>query len=110
MVQMISTKESPRSIAAAVVEADIKRSLIDKDSFKRPHIADTELYKYSTNILPVSDKLMPKTDLKEIREKSIIKKQYNELLANASSFDEWLEYMLYCDVIELQVSDAIKES
>lgn len=63
----------------AVAEADITRSLIDKQNDNRTHLAHKNLYDSSINILPVSSFIKPKVDLKEIIEKSRIISYYKDM-------------------------------
>lgn len=106
--QLYNNNNKPKTIVASVIEADIKRSIIDKDSSKRTHIADHSLYQYSTNILPVSTVLFPKNDLKEIKGKDVLKKHYLTKIKNATSIEERIENILYFDVINTPVKEVLK--
>lgn len=63
------SKAAPERILVSVSEADIIRSKIDLHEEGRPFIANPALYNFSTNILPISRKISPKTDIKELYEK-----------------------------------------
>lgn len=108
LINQLYNNNNPKSIAAAVIEADIKRSIVDKNSEKRTHIADHSLYQYSTNILPISTTLFPKNDLKEIKGKEILKNHYHTKIENASSIEERIENILYFDVINIPAKDILK--
>ncbi|MDP2669973.1 MAG: hypothetical protein Q8O99_03075 [bacterium] len=68
------------------------------------------MYKYAANVLPISDKLSPKNDLKELREKDIIKRGYYEKLSTTDSFISWIESTLHCDVVDMKTGEAIKHA
>jgi len=59
----------PSEIKIIVAEADLVRSQLSIDSPDRKFIADTSVYAESISVLPVSRKILPKHDIKEIVER-----------------------------------------
>jgi hypoxanthine phosphoribosyltransferase len=75
----ISTTHNNIKIYCTVAEADIIRSHIDKYNNKRTHIANKNIYADSVNILPVSRRIKPKVELKELVESRKIINYYKNM-------------------------------
>lgn len=61
---LVSTNE----VMCAVAEIDIIRTLIDRCHTGRRYVANPAIFAHSINILPVSKRLRPKADIKELME------------------------------------------
>ncbi len=87
----------PQSVASAVAEADIVRSSLDKDSERRPYIAHPDLFLSSVGILPVSRRVRPKRDLREISERQRLANYYMEQAHQAGTVEERIKYRAFAD-------------
>jgi predicted NAD-dependent protein-ADP-ribosyltransferase YbiA (DUF1768 family)/hypoxanthine phosphoribosyltransferase len=65
-------------VSFAVAEIDIIRSLLDRDFASREYVANPIMFDHSINILPVSRRLRPKTDIKELMEKKEIIRHHSQ--------------------------------
>ena len=73
LCDMLSDQFGIRHINVSVAEADVIRSQIDHAAEHRTHFAAPKAYMFSVNVLPVSNAVRPKVDLKEIAETKRLK-------------------------------------
>ena len=101
---------NPKFVDVAIAEADTIRSRLDSEEIDRCHIAASKAYSHSLNILPVSRKLRPKNDLKEIMERrkaiSCLKSRY---LDPDSSLQKQLIGKVYIDMFSNRTSDVVQK-
>ena len=90
----------PLSLNCAVAESDIIRTEIDLNESKRTHIANPVLYKDSVGILPVSKKLRPKHNLREVMEQKKLAIYYKKKAEEASGLEERIKYEVFADGAE----------
>jgi predicted NAD-dependent protein-ADP-ribosyltransferase YbiA (DUF1768 family)/hypoxanthine phosphoribosyltransferase len=86
-------------IHVAVAEADLVRSTIDVHSPSRSDIASASAYQHAVNVLPVSRKLLPKTDLREIVERRRLIASYRQRAKQDSGLVEAINYEVTCDLV-----------
>ncbi len=91
---------NPGSIVATVVEADLIRSGIDRNSKKRDKVAHPILYESSVSVLPVSRRIREKYDLKQIMEINQLIKFYKEKIKEAKTLAEKIKYEVFIDDLE----------
>ena len=100
---------NPAGIDVAIAEADTVRSKYDLTDTTRLCIASADAYKYAINVLPVSRKLLPKNDLKELMEQrramSCIKSRY---LNEDNSLQKKIIGEVYIDMIKNRTADMVQ--
>ncbi len=101
---------SPSNIDVAVAEADTVRSQLDMTNQDRKRIANVSTYDYSLNILPVSKKINPKNDLKELMETrkviSCIKARY---FGPKAPLQKQLIGTVYIDLLQNRTEKALEK-
>lgn len=100
VVDAIFAATSPLSIDISVAEADVVRSLLDRNSQTRSHIADPSLYRYAVNMLPVSRKIMPKTDIREVAERRRLAAHYRSPEAGTVDVVERIKGRVFLEMVE----------
>lgn len=94
----------------AVAEVDIVRSLVDETCQTRQYVANPTVFTYSVNILPVSKKLRPKTDIKEIMERREILAHHRRHLNASLTVVESIYREVMIDVNKNDTSTLIARS
>ncbi|MCZ4367458.1 NADAR domain-containing protein [Sulfitobacter dubius] len=69
----------------AIAEADVIRSKLDRNSSTRTKIADRSCYNFAVSVLPVSKRIYPKADLRQLSESRKMVKCINERYLNPSA-------------------------
>lgn len=100
----------PIQIVSSVVEADLIRSSIDKDSKKRTNVAHPLLYSLSVSVLPVSKHIWAKHDLKEIMEINQLIKFYKDKIKTAQTPSEVMMYEVFIDDLENPTERVLEET
>lgn len=98
--EIIKELGQPGSLEVAVAESDIIRSELDLDDPKRTHIANPLLYRDSVGILPVSRRLRPKHNLREIMEEKKLARYYKKKAEEALTIEERIKYEVFADGAE----------
>ena len=94
-------------IYCAVAEADIIRSVIDRDNKKRTHIVNKDIYADSVNILPVSRRISPKVDLKELIENRKIINYYKNMAEKSNELVDQIYAKVMIHVNKLGIDYSI---
>lgn len=101
-----STK--PSGIMYAVAEADIIRSQLNAENVRRTHIAHPDLYNMSIGLLPVSRRIEPKHDLREIKENKQLADYYLEKSEKTSTLNERVKFEVFADGVKNSVEDTLE--
>lgn len=102
-------KNKPLTVSVSIAEADTTRSMLDLKKTSRPKIANRLLYHNSVNVLPVSIKVQPKTDLREIFENrrtiACIRQRY---LSSGNDLKRKIIGRIYIDLIRNKTRDILE--
>lgn len=82
---IVLAKAKTASVTCAVAEADLKRSMIDIQSKSRARIAGSALYEYAAGVLPVSEAIVDKWNLRELMERRKLKRYFLKLAVDHKS-------------------------
>ncbi len=96
-------------IIFSVAEADIIRTLIDRNNPKRKYIANPMLFEHSVSVLPVSSYIQPKSDLKEIQERREIIRYHRQKLKTAKSKVDEIYHEIFISAAEENTADVIEK-
>ena len=106
-VNAVLSKIGPKSIDVNVAEADLVRSQIDLKSEERPRIATKQTYVNSVSVLPVSKHLKPKSDMKEMIERSkMVSCIRHRYLEDKNDLTRSLIGHVYIDLVQNQAAEV----
>ncbi len=94
-------------VFCAVAEIDVNRSLIDRANPQRQYVANPVVFEHSISILPVSKKLRPKADIKELMEKQEIVRHHRRCHSDASDEVEAIYREVMVDVNRRDTTELI---
>lgn len=94
-------------VHVAVAEADLIRSIIDRDSPDRTHLADSSAYKYSMNLLPVSRRIAPKEDIRGIVEERRLVASYRARLNSDRTAPDQIMHRAFLRMLEDPTEDVL---
>lgn len=100
MVAAMSTAWPQAETAVSVAEADLIRSALDRSAPHRTHIASQETHRRAINVLPVSRRLAPKVDLKELAERRRLAGRYRKLLVGAKREADVIQFRVFLRLIQ----------
>jgi len=97
-------------LLCAVAEIDVIRSLLDQMHLSREYVANPVIFEHSINILPVSRRLRPKADIKELMEKQEIIRYHKRHRSSAVDVVESIYRDVIIDVNRHDTTEIIQTS
>lgn len=104
LIELFATQ----TVNVSVAEADLIRSSINSEAKHRTHVATGRVYTHSVGILPISKKIHPKVDLKEIAETRRLASEYRRKLEKATTPAEQLMFRAFIRMCERPTEDILE--